>query len=291
MKKAVRLAAISFGALVLGISLVHATPDATSYLWLQAGKYSTDNIVSIGPATTSLSWSIAYSDSYTYPPNGYPLTWHATSGVSTTLGAGGRVTSSAHVDVSNTAQACATASGAIHYTVALGQMAAVPFTPSTIPVTFSAQGMGSVVGYGRLGISASLDNMTGFPSGLFSINYEGGAHQAQFQQTVTVNLQSNTEYRVSLTANALAANFAYPIGSPPGAPDAAYSDAYAWVDPVFGFDQAAFNALYGINSFVLSDYYQFNYSPNMSTVPIPGAVWLLGTGLIGLIGLRRKFKE
>jgi hypothetical protein len=29
---------------------------------------------------------------------------------------------------------------------------------------------------------------------------------------------------------------------------------------------------------------------NTSAVPIPGAVWLLGSGIIGLVGLRRKFK-
>lgn len=28
-----------------------------------------------------------------------------------------------------------------------------------------------------------------------------------------------------------------------------------------------------------------------SAVPIPGAVWLLGSGLIGIVGIRRKFKE
>ena len=28
-----------------------------------------------------------------------------------------------------------------------------------------------------------------------------------------------------------------------------------------------------------------------STVPIPGAVWLLGSGLIGLVGIRRKFNK
>ena len=26
-------------------------------------------------------------------------------------------------------------------------------------------------------------------------------------------------------------------------------------------------------------------------VPIPGAVWLLGPGLIGIVGIRRKFKK
>ena len=28
-----------------------------------------------------------------------------------------------------------------------------------------------------------------------------------------------------------------------------------------------------------------------SSVPIPGAVWLLGSGLIGIVGIRRKFKR
>ena len=30
--------------------------------------------------------------------------------------------------------------------------------------------------------------------------------------------------------------------------------------------------------------------PGNSEVPIPGAVWLLGSGLVGLVGLRRKYK-
>ena len=32
-------------------------------------------------------------------------------------------------------------------------------------------------------------------------------------------------------------------------------------------------------------------SVQVSTVPIPGAMWLLGTGLFGLVGLRRRFKK
>lgn len=35
----------------------------------------------------------------------------------------------------------------------------------------------------------------------------------------------------------------------------------------------------------------FDLNFHISTVPIPGAIWLLGSGLIGLIGIRRKFKK
>ena len=30
---------------------------------------------------------------------------------------------------------------------------------------------------------------------------------------------------------------------------------------------------------------------SLSTVPLPGAVWLLGSGLIGIVGVRRKFEK
>ena len=33
------------------------------------------------------------------------------------------------------------------------------------------------------------------------------------------------------------------------------------------------------------------YIVETSSVPIPGAVWLLGSGLIGIIGIKRKFKK
>jgi hypothetical protein len=34
-----------------------------------------------------------------------------------------------------------------------------------------------------------------------------------------------------------------------------------------------------------------NINSNASAVPIPAAVWLLGSGLIGLVGLRRRFQK
>ncbi|MBU0768049.1 MAG: VPLPA-CTERM sorting domain-containing protein, partial [Proteobacteria bacterium] len=32
-------------------------------------------------------------------------------------------------------------------------------------------------------------------------------------------------------------------------------------------------------------------SGNFNIVPIPGAIWLLGSGIIGMVGIRRKFKK
>jgi len=37
------------------------------------------------------------------------------------------------------------------------------------------------------------------------------------------------------------------------------------------------------------DVYNFNLEPN--AVPVPAAVWLLGTGLVGLVGIRRKMRK
>lgn len=39
----------------------------------------------------------------------------------------------------------------------------------------------------------------------------------------------------------------------------------------------------------ITDAFAFNRNPNPAPVPLPPSVWLLGSGLIGLVGLRRKF--
>jgi hypothetical protein len=60
----------------------------------------------------------------------------------------------------------------------------------------------------------------------------------------------------------------------------------AMVDPIIGFDQAAFDALYGANSFTLAEYYSLGF--NAGVVPVPSAVWLLGSGLLGLVAVARR---
>jgi len=39
------------------------------------------------------------------------------------------------------------------------------------------------------------------------------------------------------------------------------------------------------------DYYDWGHFKGSATlIPLPGAVWLLGSGLLGLIGVRRRLK-
>lgn len=50
----------------------------------------------------------------------------------------------------------------------------------------------------------------------------------------------------------------------------------------------------GYQSIDLKEIYNFAWAVrpgDISSVPIPSAVWLLGSGLVGLVGFRRKFKK
>jgi hypothetical protein len=57
---------------------------------------------------------------------------------------------------------------------------------------------------------------------------------------------------------------------------------------VFGNQQAA-SFVQNVDYFVTQ--VSGGYVVSGSAVPIPAAVWLLGSGLVGLVGLRRRFKK
>ncbi len=63
------------------------------------------------------------------------------------------------------------------------------------------------------------------------------------------------------------------------------------LDPVFGFMTAIFDASGFTNYFgegTSTPAFASGTFAKQTATPIPGAIWLLGTGLVGLVGFRRK---
>jgi hypothetical protein len=94
----------------------------------------------------------------------------------------------------------------------------------------------------------------------------------------------------------LSANTTYYMAAVTGIDAYTYSPNGFTVNPAINFIGAAYTYPppgtltfpdYTITG--LQGYFGPNFATN--TVPIPGAVWLLGSGLVGLAGLRRKFKR
>ena len=73
-----------------------------------------------------------------------------------------------------------------------------------------------------------------------------------------------------------------------GGDNTSRAECHATVDPTIYLDQAAFDAKYGAESFLLSDYYTLQFSDNVGVVPLPAVVWLFSSGLLGLIAVGRR---
>lgn len=182
------------------------------------------------------------------------------------------------------------ASAGVVFYFAIEKFGDAPFEPPTFPIYFEARGAGSLTRIGD-------ENPPGVGGGVFG-NYlaivqamgvdfriEGGAVGSDsFSRYTTLALApndplSNPFYRVVVSAAcSVDAN-----GWVPELPQ--QGECSATADPEIRFDQEAFDAAHGADSYRLADYYAVRFSEN---VPEPGTASMLGLGILGVVHLARR---
>ncbi|MHB1290630.1 MAG: PEP-CTERM sorting domain-containing protein, partial [Sulfuricella sp.] len=208
------------------------------------------------------------------------------------------VTAEAHVIGETLGDTKFGSGGQVDFFFAVEQLKAPGVSPIVLPVYFEAQGFGSISSSGSASgayTGSARLNVGGFPISRFLI---GGLHNADdtFNDSVTLDLRPDREYRGIVVADCQAVDTGYTSSSLPGGA----ADCIVSIDPEIGFDQAAFDALMGANTFRLDEYYQIVFSPNIPaggpqppgpSIPEPSTAVLLGAGLFGLAALRRRASQ
>lgn len=268
------------GVLLLPSSAFAVLVDATSRVSLLCEPPPP---VTTGPSPVALSDSCSTSG----------VGWSASASVTTSFGGVfptvGSIQASANASVSAPVLARASATGFVDYWFSPENTGSAPFDPAMIPVLFeaSAAANGSS-GSLNLGAYASL-GVAGFPLSDFTLQVLNGPGSDSFNESYTAWLTPGDAYKVSLVAG---------CGSTALQSGTSNVSCTVSIDPTFGFDQAAFDAMYGPDSFPLDEYYALAFSPNVSfqpppgpgpTVPEPATMLLMGFGLAGL-GFSRRHK-
>ncbi|EHR73681.1 PEP-CTERM putative exosortase interaction domain-containing protein [Burkholderiales bacterium JOSHI_001] len=276
----------AWGCLVFGAALLAVGPA-------QAQLAPPMSVISVGCGPVGTGWTttgplgVGLQDSCDLADSGVgpqgPYSHQAAASVNTGLGGGGAVDANASV----TSQGdplhmwTAGAGGSVQYVVSLaGTGQAPPTTVARVPVRFSAAGMASVSDsdHGHFQITAQVADVN-FPFGSFVRNWEGGgSHSDSFSGSTTLQVSTQPGNGFSVLVSATCDVSVWSDRT---------AECTAAADPLFSFDQAAFDAAMGANSFALDRYYQLQASPGVTLVPEPASAWLALAGGL-LLALRRR---
>lgn len=276
-----------------------AATEVSMFCEVQAGGYAFDQTINVAePFAQATACNLTTSGTYW----GEPVNAHAEGYASAGFGPGipqiGLATVSAQISTYD-GKAEAIFGASTQYFFEIQPISTVPGTaPALLPVLFSAHGEGSSgrSGYGisrSQGVVNLVGNGLSYPDGYSDFYFEVVDETAYdpideeylgggFDTTKFLNLYSNSTYQVVLSASC------YTWAAPVGQSAAASVGCFAQVDPFITFNQAAFDAQMGENTFRLDEYYTFVYSQNLPIPePEPYAMMLAGLGLVGFAARRR----
>lgn len=294
-------------AAALSIPLAHAAPLATSTTTTGCGYTAGENRNTIGPLTAGISDSCDRSGLYTLGAGFAPSTYSGSSAVSTSFGPGmpivGNVVASAAAsahgsNAGGTAQGTGVSGGAsaagevtFYFTVEAIRIPPSSFVPK---IYFEARADGGASGDDWNGGNSSYYYAyAAFPAAMSTAWSISGSTPSQFVRSQYFDLPANDPlvnpfYKVTIGARCDALAWVDSLSYWGTKTSDAWAECQTAVDPVIRLGQEEFDAVYGADSFPLADYYRLQFSANVGAIPLPPAVWLFGSGLLGLVAVARR---